>query len=266
MSNKYTTKETYTLLGYISDQHLLNCIETLFNKYETAKKEFTTAKFFENMIDPIKLLFDMKFLGQSPSDKIIAEINRKIDKTLTNAIGEFHEQLIGGIKGFKNFPIGMGYDIKADDNLIYADIKNKHNTVKGKNHKDLYTELEDYVSNDPTIKDKAYWVQIIAPTSFIVNWKILKHDKDNPKIFKASGDKFYELVTGNENAFAELCKVLPRAIELFLIENSITPQASNNAVYEELEHYAVTNKIDFITQLFNQNFLHYNGFPISNDK
>ncbi|CCP20852.1 MULTISPECIES: Eco47II family restriction endonuclease [Bacillus] len=256
------TKNKY--VDFISDQHLFNCIQVLYTKYENAKQEFTIKKFYNNMIDPIKLLFDMKFLGQSPAEKIMAEINRKIDKSLNNAIGEFHENLLGGIEGLEKFPVGEGYDIKAKDDLLYADIKNKHNTVKGSNQKDLYTELEAYVSEDENVEDKAYWVQIIAPSSFLVHWKITIHNKDNPKIYKASGDKFYELVTGNPNAFAELCEALPRTIDDFLKEKQITPQSTNNTVFQNIAEAAEQYNVDIVRQLFNENFKHYNGFPLSN--
>lgn len=256
------TKNKY--VDFISDQHLLNCIETLYKKYEDAKQEFTITKFYDNMIDPIKLLFDMKFLGQSPPEKIMAEINRKIDKSLNNAIGEFHESLLDGVDGLKKFPVGEGYDIKSEDDLLYADIKNKHNTVKGSNQKDLYTELEAYVSDDENVEDKGYWVQMIAPKSFLVHWKIPAHNKANQKIYKASGDKFYELVTGNPNSFAELCEALPRAIEDFLKVNQITPQSTNNSVFQTIAESAEQYTVDIVRQLFNENFKHYNGFPLSN--
>ncbi|MBU0903579.1 MAG: Eco47II family restriction endonuclease [Firmicutes bacterium] len=249
-------------VDFISDEHLLKCIEVLYLKYELAKQEFTLSKFYDNMIDPIKLLFDMRFLGQSPSEKILAEINRKIDKSLTNAIGEFHESLLDGIEGLKKFPVGEGYDVKSEDDLLFADIKNKHNTVKGSNQKDLYTELENYVSKDNSVMDRAYWVQMIAPKSFIVNWKIPSQHKDNAKIFKASGDKFYELVTDNPNAFAELCEALPRAIDDFLKQNQITPQATNNTVFQTIAESAEKYDVDITRQLFNENFKHYNGFPL----
>src|SRR5699024_2494719 len=130
------------------------------------KKELTLKKFHNNMLDPIKFTFDMKFLGQTSEEKIKAEIERKIDKSVSNAIGNFHERLLGGIEGLKHYPVGAGYDVKSEDNLIYADVKNKHNTVKGDNLRDLYTKLEGFVADENIQNEKAYWVQIIAPKSF----------------------------------------------------------------------------------------------------
>lgn len=253
----------YTYLKFISDEHLFVTIDTLFQKYERAKREFTIDQFFDkNMIDPIKLLFDMKFLGQSEEEKIVAEINRKIDKTLNNAIGEFHEQLLGGIEGVKSYPVGYGYDVKTDDDSIYADIKNKHNTVKGSNLKDLYRELAGYIASSPNPKAKGCWVQIISPSSIYINWKIPSQNLNNPNIYKVSGDKFYEILTGRENAFAELCAIMPKAIDDFLATKQISIKAENNNIYPILKSSAEARGTDIIKELFNKNFPHYNGFPI----
>jgi Eco47II restriction endonuclease len=78
-------------------------------------------------VDTIKLTFDSKFNSINEEDLIQAEILRQIDKSINNSIGTFHEQILGGIK---NYEIGKlsGFDIKAKDNTLFADIKNKHNT------------------------------------------------------------------------------------------------------------------------------------------
>lgn len=253
----------YTYLDFISDEYLFDTINTLFQKYEKAKREFTIDQFFDrNMIDPIKLLFDMKFLGQSEEEKITAEINRKIDKTLNNAIGEFHEQLLGGIKGVRNYPVGYGYDLKADNDSIYADIKNKHNTVKGANLKDLYRELVGYVNSSSHPEPKAFWVQMISPNSFVVNWEIPSHGLFDERIYKVSGDKFYAGLTGRPNAFAELCAILPKAIDDFLATKHISVKSENNNIYPKLKADAEARGSDIIKELFNKNFPHYDGFPI----
>jgi hypothetical protein len=250
-------------VSFISDDHFLKCIETLYTKYEKAKEEFTVKDFYKNQIDPIKLLFDIEFLGQDPSDRVLAEINRKIDKTLNNAIGEFHEDLIGGINGFKKHPIGKGYDVSDESEVrLFADIKNKHNTVKGSNHKDLYQELESFIEDKPSAK--AYWVQIIGDTgkSFNEQWKIPKHNKNNPNVYRITADKFYALLTGNQKAFSELCQALPKAITHFLQSKNIKPNASNTTVYQEILEKSVKNNVSFEVQLMNDTFEAYDGFPI----
>lgn len=247
-------------VSFVSDEHLLDCIEKLYKSYEKAKNNCDINTFYQNQIDPFKLMFDMKFFDISPEEKIKAEINRKIDKTISNAIGEFHENVLGGIKGYKNHPVGSGYDI-TDDKLevLFAEIKNKHNTVKGKNLPDLYTELESYIRDKENAR--AYFVQIISDgTSFNTQWSIPKHNKNNSNVYKISADKFYEILTGNKNAFFELCTALPRAVDDFLANKSKIKVGKSSDVYDELKKRCDENNRTFEMQLMYDTFKNYNGF------
>ena len=247
-------------VSFVSDEHLMKCIEKLYEAYEKAKNNYDIKDFYHNQIDPFKLMFDMKFFDMTPEEKIKAEINRKIDKTISNAIGEFHENVLGGIKGYKNHPVGAGYDV-TDDKLekLFADIKNKHNTVKGKNLRDLYAELESYIKDK---KDaKAYWVQIISSgSSFNTQWTIPSHNKNNSNVYKISADKFYEVLTGDENAFFELCNALPKAVDDFLAKKSKIKAGKSSDVYDKLKKKCDENKRTFEMQLMYDTFKNYNGF------
>ena len=53
MANKY--------LSYISDEHLVGCVENLYNSYQKAKANISKSKFYKNKIDTIKPTFDSKF-------------------------------------------------------------------------------------------------------------------------------------------------------------------------------------------------------------
>ncbi|NFG22557.1 Eco47II family restriction endonuclease [Clostridium botulinum] len=252
-------------ISFLSDEHLLSCIETLYNVYEKSKDEFTLDKFYKNQIDPIKLLFDINFFGISEEEVIAREIQRKIDKTISNAIGTFHEELLGGINGYTKHPVGNGFDITDNQcKSLFADIKNKHNTVKGSDLPNLYTDLEAYVNGKPNAK--SYWVQIISSgQSFNENWTIPSHNKNNSNVYKVSADKFYEVLTGKSNAFSELCSALPIAIEDFLNSKQLKPTISNINVYKKLCAKALKNNVSLSIQLMNDTFRNYNGFPIKNN-
>ena len=120
MANKY--------VDFISDEHLLNCVANLHKSYLKAKNNVSKKSFYSNKVDTIKLTFDSKFNNIDEEDLIQSEILRQIDKSINNSIGTFHEQVLGGIKGFEVGKLS-GFDIKANDNTLFADIKNKHNTM-----------------------------------------------------------------------------------------------------------------------------------------
>ena len=115
-------------VSFVSDEHLLQCIANLHQAYQRARQNTSKQTFYKNKVDTIKLTFDARFNGVGEEDLIEAEILRQIDKSTNNSIGTFHEQVLGGIEGFESGRL-QGYDIRALDDTLFADIKNKHNTM-----------------------------------------------------------------------------------------------------------------------------------------
>ena len=111
MPNKY--------VNFISDQHLLKCIENLHLAYTKAKNNISKKSFYSNKVDTIKLSFDAKFNSISEDDLIQSEILRQIDKSINNSIGTFPEEILGGINGYEVGKLS-GFDMKAVDNTLFA--------------------------------------------------------------------------------------------------------------------------------------------------
>ena len=187
MANKY--------VDFISDEHLLNCVANLHKSYLKAKNNVSKKSFYSNKVDTIKLTFDSKFNNIDEEDLIQSEILRQIDKSINNSIGTFHEQVLGGIKGFEVGKLS-GFDIKANDNTLFADIKNKHNTMNSSASEALFQKLSRYA--DDYKKAKCYWVQILAKSSFNEHWKgeINGKEYSHSRVYKISGDQFFNCLQG----------------------------------------------------------------------
>jgi hypothetical protein len=99
-------------VNFITDEHLLSCIGNLHNAYLRAKSNITKSNFYSNKVDTIKLTFDSKFNDMEEELIVQSEILRQVDKSVNNSIGTFHEQILGGIKGYETGKLS-GYDIKA---------------------------------------------------------------------------------------------------------------------------------------------------------
>lgn len=239
----------------------LDCIDDLYSTYIQSRQQMTVSKFYSNKVDPIKFLFDTNFNGISIKNYIDLEIIRQNDKTINNAIGYFHQNLIGGINGFLNMGTGGGCDIKKSDNTIFAEIKNKHNTMNSSSIEATYHKLERFAKSYP--KSCCYLVEIISKKSKDIQWScsINKIKYSQPNIRRITADKFYEIATGNKNAFYELCKSLPQATQdyLNLLQNpSIIVQ--QNKILNSLSSKASSNSVDILTQIMNDTFEGYNGF------
>lgn len=251
MTNKY--------LDFITDEHLMKCIGNLYTSYIKAKEEISKKKFYKNKIDTIKLTFDTKFNKIDEESIIEAEILRQIDKSINNSIGTFHEQILGGIQGYE---VGnmSGFDIKANDNTLFADIKNKHNTMNSSAAEALFQKLARYA--DDYKKAKCYWVQILAKGSFNEHWKgdINGKEYSHSRVFKISGDQFYALLTGRKNAFFELYKVLPKAIDNFMKTVAQQGTESGNSALSEIKNETKTTKRSVLDQITFENYGYYSGF------
>lgn len=251
---------THNYVDFVSDEHLLNCIETLYNSYKKAKQKLSKTKFYKNKIDTIKLRFDSKFNKLSEEELIKAEISRQIDKSVNNAIGSFHENILGGIKGYEVGDLS-GFDIKAEDNSLFADIKNKHNTMNSSSSESLFQKLSRYADDYRDKNAKCYWVQILATKSFNEKWFSVINGKEysHSRVYKVSGDQFYALLSGNENAFLDLYKALPNAIDDFLLKID-EEEIDKNSILNDIKDSATDSERSILNEITFENFHYYSGF------
>jgi hypothetical protein len=77
-------------LDFISDEDLFNHVKNTVNGY---RFEIDLEKFNKNLIDPIKLTFDAGIYGKNIHDVVESEVIRQIDKSNTNLIGYFHQNI-----------------------------------------------------------------------------------------------------------------------------------------------------------------------------
>jgi hypothetical protein len=248
MKNKY--------VNFISDKHLLNCIGNLHKAYLKAKNNITKKNFHTNKVDTIKLTFDAKFNDIDEESLIQSQILRQIDKSINNSIGTFHEQILGGINGFEVGNLS-GFDIKAKVNTLFADIKNKHNTMNSSAAEALFQKLARY-ANDYK-KAKCYWVQILAKGSFCDLWSgdINGKEYSHSRVYKISGDQFYALLSGQENAMFQLYKALPVAIKDYLQSADKGEDAAENSALDELKVQTKKSKRSILDQITFENYSYY---------
>lgn len=251
MGNKY--------VDFISDEHLLKCIENLHASYVKAKEKISKKKFYNNKIDTIKLTFDTKFNKIDEESIIETEILRQIDKSINNSIGTFHEQVLGGIKGYEMGKLS-GFDIKATDNTLFADIKNKHNTMNSSAAEALFQKLSRYA--DDYKQAKCYWVQILAKGSFNEHWTgdINGKEYSHSRVFKISGDQFYALLSGDKNALYELYKALPTAIDDYMKTVDKKKNKSINSALSEIKSETENSNRSILDQITFENYSYYLGF------
>lgn len=236
-------------LSFITDENLFNHVKETVNKYRFT---INLSEFNKNIIDPIKLTFDSKIYGKNLEEIIESESIRQIDKSNTNHIGYFHQNIF---KYFDGWVVPLkGFDAICEDEKIFVEMKNKHNTMNSASSQKTYMKMQNKILRDDDAT--CYLVEVLAKNSQNIKWKISLDGESvsNRNIRRISIDKFYELVTKEPTAFRKLCEVLPRVLNDVIIENQMG--AIQNTVFSELEAISP----DIFKSIYLLSFKKYQGF------
>ena len=122
---------------------------------------------------------------------------------LGNALGEFHQKILGSVDGWENHD--AGYDLECDARMVLAEIKNKWNTMNSSNRRQVENDLE--VALRQKRGDWTGYLVLVVPKS---PHRYSKHLRGN--LYETDGASFYHYVTGDANAIHdlldELCDML----------------------------------------------------------
>lgn len=237
-------------LGFITNEHIFNHVKDTVIQYRT----FIDLKSFnENIIDPIKLTFDAKVYGKTFEEIIESECIRQIDKTNSNRIGYFHQNLFKYAGNGWEVP-SAGFDVVNHERHIYAELKNKHNTMNSASAQKTYMKMQSQLLQD----DQALCmlVEVIAKKSQNIKWSATVDQRSfaHERIRRVSIDKFYGIVFGDEQAFVKLCKALPEVLDDVIAE--LHCGSIQNNVYRELQ----TLSPNTFKSLYLLAFKTYDGF------
>lgn len=245
-------------LSFISQKDFEEHVSCTLKEYSNTLKSIDLKKFNKNIIDPVKLTFDKNVWAKSYEEIIEFEISRQRDKTNSNSIGYFHQNIFKYIE--RCVVPKSGWDIIfSGENNYYVELKNKHNTMNSSSSQKTFMRMQNHLLTSED-KDKSICalVEVISKKSDNKPWSITL-DKikqpENENIRRISIDKFYEIVTGQKDAFYQLCKQLPKTIEKLVSQNSEF-KIEEDTVFEELNEISS----DMETALYLLAFSTYEGF------
>ncbi len=209
---------TRTLLPFIDDEDLIQEVRKVLDIAQIAVSSAEDS-IFSNIIDPFSAVFDSQRQDIAPSEWLQQEKARQIQKTLQNAVGDFHQSILGHVDGWTNLNVGQVVDLKSDENKVLAEIKNKYNTTKGNHKKAIYDDLLSLLAHEEFRDYKGYYVEIIPKSKNPYNKPFTPSDNEtgtrrpeDQNIRVIDGRSFYELVTGQPDALDKLYEVLPSVI------------------------------------------------------
>ena len=235
---------------------LFNHVKDTIEKY---RFKINLKEFNKNLIDPIKLTFDAKVYGKTIKEIVEMESVRQIDKSNSNHIGYFQQNIFKYIYHVDtketNWVVPKkGFDIVNEIDKIYVEMKNKHNTMNSSSSQKTFMRMQNQLLKDKN--SQCYLVEVIAKNSQNIEWRVSLDGEStaHENIRRVSIDKFYEIITGEKEAFRELVEILPIVMDDVL--EDIQQQGIENTVFDELQR--VDNNM--LKSLYLLSFKKYEGF------
>lgn len=225
-----------------------------------------------------QLIFDKTVYQASWEEIVSNEIFRQRDKSNNNDIGYFHQRIFQYIDKCRVPDNGKegGWDVIFENpdsieipsagtvSRVYVEMKNKHNTMNSASAGKTFIKMQNQLLTDDDCA--CFLVEAIAQHSQNIKWEttVDKHKVGHKLIRRVSLDKFYALVTGQEDAFYQMCMVLPDVIQKAVDElgNSIVP---NDTVMQELKELSKqynfkSEDLSIAMAVYMLGFGSYNGF------
>lgn len=162
----------------------------------------------------------------TPIEHVLAfEETRALNKKLSNAVGVWHQKVLGLSQNWTDLGAsGGGVDLRTVEGYLhpkwskplFAEVKNRYNTIKGVNEKDLWDQM-DLISK--TNKAVVYLFQIIPrkPIPYDKAWKPSgRYEKETIRV--CDGTTAYEIVFGYPNALGELYEAFPAILDSLFVD------------------------------------------------
>ena len=208
-------------LKFITDKKLISAVGKVVKIIETAEHE-ADSNLHKNVIDPFSALFHGVTHAITYKEWIDQEKARQSQKTMQNAIGDFHQEILGAVPRWTNLGIGGGLDVINKETKIIAEVKNKFNTTKGNHKVEVYDAIKSKLKTKEYGGFIGYYVEIIPKGKakydkpFVPpDNKTKKRRPTNKNIRVIDGISFYTLVTGRKHALQELFE----AVSHILVDN-----------------------------------------------
>lgn len=244
-------------LAFISEEDFTNHVKATIDKYGDKLESFDLKRFNKNIVDPVKLIFDKTVYNFSWEEIVKNEIFRQRDKSNNNDIGYFHQRIFnfianchvpdngkeGGWDVIYENPNGIALPDGSIVHKVYVEMKNKHNTMNSAAAGKTFIKMQNQLLNDDDCA--CFLVEAIAQRSQNIKWEttVDKRKVSHKLIRRVSMDQFYALVTGQDDAFYQMCMILPSVIQN-VVNSSNNTKIPNDTVFDELKEKARQQKLN----------------------
>ena len=205
--------------------------------YQQVKKAFSRALGLTGTTqknlppDPFLIVAQAAITNTTFSESLSFEATRKINKTLSNAIGNMHQGILSVAPNWESLGTTGGVlDIKTKDGYshpkygkIVAEVKNRFNTIKSSDEQDVWDKIDTVARASNA---QGFLFQIVPESAMRYDklWEPSgRHAKDTVRC--CDGATAYEIVFEHKDALFELYLALPEIIEDIKSRNGLSQGA-----------------------------------------
>lgn len=195
-------------LDWINEDKLYEIVERVFgNVIKKAEDSRLSAP-----PDPFPIATQAVLFNQSAESMMAFEKLRGVNKAISNAVGNFHQAVLGLADGWEDLGAsGGGVDLKVQKTPtsppVFVEVKNRFNTIKASDESKLWNNLDLLAKSNNT---KSYLVQIVPETPYRYDrpWHVSGRPV-HERVRCCDGATAYTWAFGRENALEELYEAFP---------------------------------------------------------
>ncbi len=197
-------------MPHIEKEVILSELKKLQDTFEKKMRQLKSLHDMQDqVIDPLGVLVHCSIELGSKELWLEFEKKRRSDKSLTNAIGIFHENVLASLPEWEHAT--GGFDVFSHKRRIIAEIKNKHNTLNANVSKTLHRLFTEHRKEHSS--DTVYLVTIIPKKGRVnepwvptVRGSVQYTADENIRII--DGASFYDLATQEEDSLHQVYKIV----------------------------------------------------------
>ncbi len=199
-------------LDWIDEEALFEVTKHCFSGVITKAQEARP----DSPPDPFTIMVQAVIFDQDAQSMMAFEKLRFINKSISNAVGNWHQSVLGLAEGWESLGTAGGVvDLIARETPsskpIYIEVKNRFNTIKASDEKEMWDKLDVLAKAHDTT---AYLVQIVpkTPQRYDRPWNVSGRTAKET-IRCCDGVTIYEKAFKKEHALKELYHAFPSILE-----------------------------------------------------
>lgn len=166
--------------------------------------------------DPFATLTQAVLFNQSIESMEAFEKLRSINKTISNAVGNWHQSVLGLAPGWENLGTAGGVvdlfvTTENSKRAMAVEVKNRYNTIKASDESEVWDKLDMLARANGTT---SYLIQIVpkTPERYDKPWKVSGRDlRENVRC--CDGVTGYAWAFSNNSALRELYEAFPLILQ-----------------------------------------------------